>query len=224
MSDRMSVDEYYSKAEKWASRNGFNRLIYNLFFKPYRKSVTNVGHVIESNGGQASPTQIIDAAYGTDLSPANSAKKEYDDFFNSADYRINSRLQQEANKMQLDADALNREFQQSSAREAMAFSAEEAAKQREWQTEMSNTAYQRATADMRKAGLNPLIAYSQGGAAVSSGATASGVAASGSSSKLDTSLLTGMIQTQISSNAMMASGFANMIGLIGSAFLRKKAK
>lgn len=221
MSEQISVDEYYRRAEKWASKNGFNRFIYNLFFKPYQKAVTNVGHVYENNGGQASPAQIIDAVYGTNLDPTTSAKKEYNDFFNSADYMINSKLQEEANQMQLDADKLNREFQQSSAREAMAFSAEEAARQRAYNTEMSNTAHQREVADLRAAGLNPILSANYGGASVPTASSASGVAASGSSSKLDTSLLTGLIQNQVSSNAMMASGFANMIGLIGSALVRK---
>lgn len=48
----------------------------------------------------------------------------------------------------------------------------EAEKNRNFQADMSNTSYQRAMADMRQAGLNPMLAFSQGGASTPGGATA----------------------------------------------------
>lgn len=54
-----------------------------------------------------------------------------------------------------------------------AFSAKEARKQRQFQRKMSNTAYQRSMRDMRRAGLNPILAYQQGGASTPAGAMGS---------------------------------------------------
>jgi gas vesicle protein len=54
-----------------------------------------------------------------------------------------------------------------------AFNAEEAQKNRDWQEQMRKTQYQTAIGDLKAAGLNPMLAYSQGGAGTPGGSTAS---------------------------------------------------
>lgn len=75
--------------------------------------------------------------------------------------------------------AYSRHFQSNEATEARGFNAHQAAIQRHWATEMAGSSYQRAVKDLQAAGLNPMLAYQQGGAATPSGASASGPAASG---------------------------------------------
>lgn len=78
-------------------------------------------------------------------------------------------------KFNAEQAALNREFQHN-----------EAQIERDWYEAMSNSAYQRAVADMKSAGINPVLAYAQGGAASAATGIASGSAASNNTVTGDT--------------------------------------
>lgn len=99
-------------------------------------------------------------------------------------------------------------WQRETNRIAMDFNAAEAAKNRDWQKMMSDTAHQREVADLKAAGLNPVLSASGGnGAAVTSGATASGVTSSGAKGDTDTSAtsaLVGLLGTMINSQTELA--------------------
>lgn len=73
---------------------------------------------------------------------------------------------------------LARDFTAAQTSAQQAYNSQEAQKNRDFQANMSNTQYQRAVGDMRAAGLNPMLAYSQGGAGNVGGSTASSAAPS----------------------------------------------
>lgn len=98
--------------------------------------------------------------------------------------------------------AINRDWQAKQNQAAMDFNAEQAALSRDWQKMMSDTAHQREVADLKAAGLNPILSAMGGnGASVTSGATASGVTSSGATASADTS-----------GSGALASLFASLYG------------
>lgn len=103
-----------------------------------------------------------------------------------------------------------REWSAEQAELTRRFNSAEAAKNRDWQQLMSNTAHQREIKDLQAAGLNPVLSAMGGnGAAVTSGATASASNPSGASSQADTSL-TGAIVSLLSTSLKTMTDIASM--------------
>ena len=96
-----------------------------------------------------------------------------------------SKAEREQNQFNADQAAIARQFEAEQVQNQMNFQSLQAQNQMGFQERMANSQWQRGVNDMQAAGLNPALAYNQGGAVAPSGvamqgAAGSAVAASGS--------------------------------------------
>ena len=119
---------------------------------------------------------------------------------------------QDTNQFNAEQAHVARQFNREEAIRQRRFASREARLNRLFQQTMSNTSYRRAVRDMRKAGINPILAASRGGASTPGGNAALGVAATGPSASGVMPVFTDTITPAVNT-ALSATRTKSQVGL-----------
>lgn len=179
-SDMTNLSSAYDYSKNPYALHGYNDYVDYLRVLATRKSPSDLPTVPPSvsvpddiNPGDPSSDATVNDPI---MIPGGSYNPEPDDTVHDEEFNLGEYLLGLLASVG-DEAATNREYNSAEALKNREFQHQEADIQRRWYEEMSNSAYQRSVADLKKAGINPILAYSQGGAQVSTTGVPTGSAA-----------------------------------------------
>lgn len=161
----------YASSHAW-NFDGWNWKDFGSYWLQHPQN--GVFNVLEYNYNRNQDAYAMDQIQG--IQEANQAAEERAAV---AQFEREQTAANAANTFAAEQAQLNRDWQTAANEKAMQFEADQARINREWQAQQTNTAYQRAVADLKAAGLNPILAAMGSGAASAAGAQASGVSSAG---------------------------------------------